>query len=170
MQVSLVVAAGEDNAIGADNRLLWKLPNDMKFFKNLTWGMVVIMGRKTFASLGYKPLPGRMNIVITRDSSLLTPTSTLRSAGSLESALEAASEADCKEVFVIGGGEIYTMSMPHAATIYLTRVHAVFPEADTFFEFPEADFFRKQHTFFAADDKHALDYTFEVWERVNPEV
>ena len=170
MQVSLVVAAGEDNAIGADNRLLWKLPNDMKFFKNLTWGMVVIMGRKTFASLGYKPLPGRMNIVITRDSSLLTPTSTLRSAGSLESALEAASEADCKEVFVIGGGEIYTMSMPHAATIYLTRVHAVFPEADTFFEFPEADFFRKQHTFFAADDKLALDYTFVVWERVNPVV
>lgn len=170
MQVSLVVAAGEDNAIGADNRLLWKLPNDMKFFKNLTWGMVVIMGRKTFASLGYKPLPGRMNIVITRDSSLFMPTSTLRSAGSLESALEVASEADCKEVFVIGGGEIYAMSMPHAATIYLTRVHAVFPEADTFFEFPEADFCRKQHSFFAADDKHALDYTFEVWERVNPEV
>jgi len=170
MQVSLVVAAGEDNAIGADNKLLWKLPNDMKFFKNLTWGMVVIMGRKTFASLDYKPLPGRMNIVITRDSSLLTPTSTLRIAGSLESALAAASEADCNEVFVIGGGEIYAMSMSHATSIYLTRVHAVFPEADTFFEFSEADFLKKQHAFFAGDDKHVVDYTFEVWERVNQEV
>ena len=70
MIISIVVAASEDNAIGKDNQLLWKLPNDMKFFKNLTWGMPVVMGRKTFESIGSKALPGRLNIVLTREVNL----------------------------------------------------------------------------------------------------
>ena len=65
MIISIVVAASKENAIGKDNQLLWKLPNDLKFFKNLTWGMPIVMGRKTFESIGSKPLPGRMNIVMT---------------------------------------------------------------------------------------------------------
>ncbi len=165
MILSIVVAASENNAIGGGNALLWKLPNDMRFFKNLTWGMVVIMGRKTFESLGNKPLPGRMNIIISRQADLFDQSQVLRLAGGLDSALQLAREADCKEVFVIGGGEIYQQAMPTINRIYMTRVHAVFNAADTFFEIPAEDFERVEHSFFKADERHAADYSFEVWER-----
>jgi dihydrofolate reductase len=170
MILSIVVAASENNAIGGDNALLWKLPNDMRFFKNLTWGMVVIMGRKTFESLGNKPLPGRMNIIISRQADLFDQSQVLRLAGGLDSALQLAREADCKEVFVIGGGEIYQQAMPSINRIYMTRVHAVFHDADTFFEIPAEDFERVEHSFFKADERHAADYSFEVWERKTSEV
>jgi dihydrofolate reductase len=165
MIVSVVVAAANNNAIGGNNSLLWKLPNDMRFFKNLTWGMVVIMGRKTFESLGNNPLPGRMNIIISRNSGLVEQSPMLRLAGSFESALQLAQEADCKEVFVIGGGEIYEQAMPFVNRIYITRVHAEFNTADTFFKMPASEFEMVDHSFFKADDRHAMDYTFEVWER-----
>ena len=168
--LSIVVAAAENNAIGGGNALLWKLPNDMRFFKNLTWGMVVIMGRKTFESLGNKPLPGRMNIIISRQADLFEQSQVLRLAGGLESAIQLAQEADCHEAFIIGGGEIYEQSMLHVNRIYLTRVHAVYDTADTFFEIPAEEFERVEHNFFKADDRHAVDYSFEVWERKNSEV
>ena len=128
MIVSLVVAAANNHVIGKDNQLLWKLPNDMRFFKNITWGMPVIMGRKTYESLA-SPLPGRKNIVLSRQS--------LQSEGaivvkSLDDALFLAKQMDVKEAMVIGGGEIYRLAWEKARRIYLTRVDAE-PEGDTLF-------------------------------------
>ena len=100
IRVSLVVAVSENNVIGKNNQLLWNLPNDMKFFKNTTWGMPVIMGRKTFESLG-KPLPGRTNIVITRKPEWEAPGTI--TVASLDEAIHAAEQTDAREVFVIGG-------------------------------------------------------------------
>lgn len=165
--ISLVVAASENNAIGLDNSLLWKLPNDMKFFKNLTWGMPVIMGRKTFASMASKPLPGRMNIVISRNPEALPVMENLWPASSLEQALELARSSDCREAFVIGGGDIYRQSITMADRIYMTRVHASYPAADTFFPTIDDSLFRIENAIdMPADEKHAQAYRFETWQRV----
>lgn len=165
--ISLVVAASENNAIGLDNSLLWKLPNDMKFFKNLTWGMPVIMGRKTFASMASKPLPGRMNIVISRNPEALPVMENLWPASSLEQALELARSSDCREAFVIGGGDIYRQSITMADRIYMTRVHASYPDADTFFPTIDDSLFRIENAIdMPADEKHAQAYRFETWQRV----
>jgi dihydrofolate reductase len=166
MIVSLVVAVAEKNAIGGNNSLLWHLPNDLKFFKNITWGMPIIMGRKTFISIAGKPLPGRVNIVVTREPSLIEETHNLWVVKSLEDAYKRAAETDCKEVFVIGGGEIYEQSISTADKIYLTRVHASFPEATVFFSKIDQDQFRLTHSReMEQDEKHAFGYAFETWER-----
>ena len=133
MHISLVVAASEYNAIGEGNALLWKLPNDMKFFKNTTWGMPVIMGRKTFESMASKPLTGRTNIVVSRQDNWIEAQEGLVLAKSVEHAIELANDSDCKEVFVIGGGEIYIQVLGIAHRIYLTRVHTISPMRILFF-------------------------------------
>jgi len=162
MIISLVVAAAENNVIGKDNRLLWHLPNDMKFFKNTTWGMPVIMGRKTFESLG-KPLAGRPNIVMTRDQNWKADGT--RVVSTLEEALQAAADTDAKEAFVIGGGEIFNQSLPLAHRVYLTRVHAS-PEGDTFFpELPADEWQLLSQLDFDADARHQYAYSFQVWQR-----
>jgi len=162
MTISLVVAAADNNAIGKDQKLLWCLPNDMKFFKNVTWGMVVIMGRKTLEALG-KPLKGRKNIVITRQS-LNTDGAVI--VKSLEEALSAAKEMDVKEVMVIGGGEIYKLALPKADRTYITRVHAKPEDADTFFpEFSEKEWKLVSKKDYDADSKHEYAYSFQLWER-----
>jgi len=162
MIITLVVAASRNNVIGKDNQLLWRLPNDTRYFKNVTWGMPVVMGRKTFESLG-KPLGGRTNIVLTRNSRWKAPGVT--TVKSLDDALFLAKEMDVKEVMVIGGGEIYKMAMPKAGRIHLTRVEADL-EGDAYF--PEIDpllwklVSRQDHP---ADEKHQYAYSFQVWER-----
>ena len=162
MTISLVVAASENNVIGKDNRLLWHLPNDMKFFKNTTWGMPVIMGRKTFESLG-KPLTGRTNIVMTRDKEWTAQGTTV--SPSMEEAMKAAAETDAKEVFVIGGGEIFKQILPQANRVYLTRVHTQL-EGDAFFpELPAKEWKLLSQLDFTADAKHAYAYSFQVWQR-----
>jgi dihydrofolate reductase len=166
MLISLVVAASTDNAIGGNNTLLWRLPNDMKFFKNLTWGMPVIMGRKTFVSLAGKPLPGRTNIVITRDANSISSQPGLLVCGSLEEALQRARSTDCREAFVIGGGDIYRQAIPMADKIYLTRVYGEFKDADVFFPAINTEDFQLIDCIeFAADDKHHFSYAFETWVR-----
>ena len=162
MTISLIVAASENNAIGKSNQLLWHLPNDMKFFKNTTWGMAVIMGRKTYESVD-KPLPGRFNIVITRQANWKAACVIV--AADLSDALKKAAETNCNEVFVIGGGEIYKQSIEIADKIYITRVHASF-EADTFF--PEIDERKWQlinNQDFGVDEKHKCAYSFQTWEK-----
>lgn len=167
MIISLVVAASENNAIGLDNALLWKLPNDMKFFKNLTWGMPVIMGRKTFESMASKPLPGRINIVISRTPNALPIMENVWPASSLELALDLARSSDCLEAFVIGGGDIYRQCITMADRIYMTRVHASYPEADTYFPaIDESLFIIENAVDMPADDKHAQAYCFETWQRL----
>jgi dihydrofolate reductase len=163
MIISLVVAAAKNNAIGKDNKLLWNLPNDMKYFKNVTWGMPVVMGRKTFEALG-KPLQGRKNIVITRQPGWKVegtiPVKTL------EDAIFLVKEMDVKEMMVIGGGEIYKMAFEKANRIYLTRVDAEL-EGDTFFPSLNPQHWhlvsQKNHE---ADEKNSYNYSFQVWERV----
>ena len=165
--ISLVVAASENNAIGQDNSLLWKLPNDMKFFKNLTWGMPVIMGRKTFESMASKPLPGRINIVISRNPEALPVMENLWPASCLENAFALARSSDCREAFVIGGGDIYKQCITIADRIYLTRVHASYPDADTFFPAIDASLFSIENAVdMPSDDKHAQAYRFETWQRI----
>jgi dihydrofolate reductase len=163
MFISLVAAASENNVIGKDNKLLWSLPNDTRFFKNTTWAMPVIMGSKTFASLNNSPLPGRFNIVITRHPELITPRGDIRTAASLQEAVTIAGEADTKEVFVIGGGQVYREALPQAHKIILTRVHTTV-DGDAFFPaFSESEWTLFSKLDFAADDKHAYAYSFEVW-------
>lgn len=162
IKLSLVVAASENNVIGKDNKLLWHLPNDLKFFKNTTWGMPVIMGRKTYDSMG-KPLIGRHNIVITRQTDWEAKEVTVVS--SLEEAIEAVQQTDALEGYIIGGGQVYEQSIQLADKIYLTRVHTVV-EGDTFFPHINEDQFKLVSSLnFEADDKHEFAYSFEIWER-----
>ena len=162
MTTSLIVAASTNNAIGKKGQLLWNLPNDMKFFKNTTWGTTVVMGRKTYESVD-KPLPGRVNIVITKQEGWSAENVVV--AKDLSDALEKAKETNCKEIFIIGGGEIYKQSMGIADKIYMTRVHAELL-GDTFFPVIDESTWELKHNLdFAADDKHKYAYSFQVWER-----
>jgi len=164
MLLSQVVAAADNNAIGKDNKLLWCLPNDMKFFKNTTWGMPVIMGRKTFESLG-KPLAGRTNIVITRQNDWKPDGAFV--VHDIKEAMAEAAATDAKEAFIIGGGEIYKQTLPVTQRVYITRVHTS-PEADTFFpDINENEWELLSHLDFPADEKHAYPYSFQVWQRRN---
>ena len=160
MIVTMVVAIAENHAIGKDNQLLWHLPKDLKHFKQITNGHTIIMGRKTFDSMG-KPLPNRRNIVITRNKTLELPGAEVVS--SLAEALALCSTDE--EVFVIGGGEIYTTAMPQTNRIYLTVVHQSF-EGDAFF--PEIDketWTETASEYHAPDEKHQYGFTFSTLER-----
>lgn len=160
MIVSLVVAASDNNVIGKDNKLLWHLPQDLKYFKNVTWAMPVIMGRKTYESLG-KPLNGRYNIVITRQKDWKAEGVTVVS--DLQAAYKAAEVADTREVYVLGGGEIYAQAIGHANRIHLTRVHATL-EGDTHFPVLDQSWKLQYRIDFPADDKHQYAFSIEVWE------
>ena len=163
MTISLVVAAAVNNAIGKEGKMPWHLPNDMKYFKNITWGMPVVMGRKTFESLG-KALPGRKNIVITRQPGWAAEGTV--AVKSIEDALFVAKETDALEVMVIGGGEIYKALFDKAKRIYRTRVEAE-PEADTFFPVIHPEQWRLvSQKIHEADAANAYNYSFEVWERI----
>ncbi|MEO6187350.1 MAG: dihydrofolate reductase [Ginsengibacter sp.] len=160
-----IVAASENNVIGSANELPWKLPNDFRYFKNKTWGMPVIMGRNTYESLK-KSLPGRINIVVTRKDGW-NPEGVFV-ANTIDAAIEKANESDAKEIFIIGGGEIFKQTMDKISRIYLTRVHTVV-DGDTFY--PEIDLHewtRISSNPFPADEKHTYAYTFEIWERNHP--
>jgi dihydrofolate reductase len=129
--ISIIVATAQNNVIGKDNQLLWKLSADMKQFKFLTTGHSVIMGRKTFESIG-RALPNRTNIVISRQHNFVLPDGVLQ-ANSLENAIEMAqNEAGSEEIFIIGGGNIYKQSLHITDKIYLTEVKASL-EGDAFF-------------------------------------
>jgi dihydrofolate reductase len=131
MTISIIVAVAENQVIGYNNQLLWRLKEDLQRFKGLTMGHHIIMGRKTYESVG-RPLPGRTNVIITRNKDFKADGCLM--VGSLDEAIKVANSDS--EVFIIGGGEIYNQSLPIADKIYLTRVHASFP-GDTFF--PELD-------------------------------
>jgi dihydrofolate reductase len=163
MILSHLLAASENNVIGKNNQLPWNLPNDFKFFKNKTWGMPVIMGRKTFESLE-KELPGRINIVVTSGKEWKRENVII--AHTIEEAIKKGEETDCKEIFIIGGGEIFKQSMDIVNRIYLTRVHATV-NGDAFYPGVDETKFKlvfKDHH--KSDEKHAFDYTFQTWEKI----
>jgi dihydrofolate reductase len=162
MNITLVVAASENNAIGKDNQLLWHLPKDMRFFKNTTWALPILMGRKTFESMGSRLLPGRLNIIITQQQGLVIQGAIV--VNSIQEAIEIASKEDYKELMVIGGGQIYEMAMPLASKVWLTRVHTTI-DGDTFFPILNYDWEIKLIESHQADDKHAYAFDFECWQR-----
>lgn len=160
MRVSLIVAVAENGVIGRDNQLPWRLPADLKRFKALTLTHPVIMGRRTFESIGF-PLPGRRNLVLSRDPQYSAPG--IEPFGSLTEALEATRQAE--EVFVLGGAAVFEEAIGHADRIYLTRVHTEV-EGDT--RFPELDprIWRQiDDEPHAADTDNPLPYVFQIWER-----
>ena len=158
-RLSIIAAIGEKRELGRANTLLWKIPEDMEWFKNVTKGHPVIMGRKTYESIG-RLLPGRDNIVITRDKTYQVPGGFV--CYSLDEAVAFARERERAEVFVIGGGQIYESAMPYADRLYLTIVHKSFPDADTFF--PDYSEFAK--VLFRRDSSDAeYSYTFLTLER-----
>lgn len=132
-RVALVVAVAKNGVIGKDNKLPWRLPGDLKHFRELTWGKPIVMGRKTFQSLG-RPLPGRDNIVVSRsrrwDAGGVTVVPTVESA--LEVGARLADAKGLSEVMVIGGAQIYALALPLADRVYLTEIDAT-PDGDTFF-------------------------------------
>ena len=128
--ISIIAAIGKNRELGKDNKLLWHIPEDLKRFKELTSGHVVIMGRKTYESIG-KPLPNRINIIVTRDNDYHQKDTIV--CHSLEEALRQAQGKPSKEVFIIGGGEIYKQGLEYADKLYLTLIDKEYPEADAFF-------------------------------------
>ena len=162
--LSHIVAVSENHVIGTDNHLPWNLASDFRYFKNKTWGMPVIMGRKTFESMK-KDLPGRINIVLTKKKDW-NPKNVFVTH-EIEEAIKKANESDAKEIFIIGGGEIFKQTMEKVNRIYLTRVHTKV-EGDT--SYPELDKSKwklvKEQSF-PADEKNNFPYTFEVWEKVD---
>lgn len=165
MMISLIVAASTNNVIGKSNGMVWNLPNDTKYFKNTTWGMPVIMGRKTYESMSAEPLPGRFNFVITRNKEWEPQNPKVKVVTSLSEAIRAAAETDCREIFVAGGGQIYAEALPLANRIYLTRVHAIL-EGDAWFPaFDEQEWEMISDAPFPADERHAYSYSFQIWQR-----
>jgi dihydrofolate reductase len=159
--LTIVVAAAENNVIGRGNQLPWRLPDDLKRFKEITMGKPVIMGRKTWDSIG-KPLPGRTNIVVTRQPDLAIPGCVV--VGSMSAALVAARGAP--EVMLIGGAQLYRNALTMVHRIHLTRVHADI-NGDTLF--PMLDSAQWRETVVAthpADDRHAYAFTFITLDRI----
>ena len=157
-RLTLIAAVARNGVIGNDNALPWRLPEDLKHFKELTLGHPIIMGRKTWASLG-RPLPGRRNIVISRDPDFKAPGGIV--VASLAAAL--AASADASEAFVIGGAEIYALALPEAQCLRLTEIDRDFPGDTHFPGFDPAawrETERKSHR--AAD---GLDYAFVTYQR-----
>jgi len=163
MIVSHIVAASVNNVIGKDNQLPWHLPNDMRFFKNTTWGMPVIMGRKTFESMDNKALPGRVNIILTRQKGFKATGVVV--VNSWDDAMFVAKDADCNEVFVIGGGEIFKETIKKANRIYMTRVHTMVDGAVFYPEIEEKKWKLATKRDCLADEKHKYNYSFELWEK-----
>jgi dihydrofolate reductase len=160
--ISLIAAMDRNRLIGNKNQLPWHLPADLTHFKQVTMGKPIIMGRKTYESIG-RPLPGRTNIVLTRDESFQADGVVL--TGSLENALDCAASEGAEEVMIIGGSNIYGQALDHSGRLYLTLVDAEF-EGDAWF--PDIDMEQWQQVsseVHAADEKNPVDYRFMIFEK-----
>ena len=162
MELSIIVAASLNNVIGGNNQLLWKLPKDLAFFKNKTWGNAIVMGRKTFESMGNKSLNGRLTIVITHRKDWFAKGVIV--ANSIDEAVTLAKTHHYKTLFIAGGGEIYQESIKRADKIYMTRVHTEI-QGDTFFPEINADKWQLiSDEEYAADSRHAYAFSFQLWK------
>ena len=160
---TIVVAAAENNVIGINNQLPWHLSDDLKFFKKITLGKPVLMGRKTFESLG-KPLPKRLNIVLSRNAITL-PEGVLHFS-SYEDAIRFLESEKTEEVCVIGGGVVFKEALDTIDQIYLTRVHTALNEGEVFFpQLDEMEWKKVWEDFHPADEQHQFSFTFEQYKR-----
>jgi dihydrofolate reductase len=166
MRIAMIWAMAENRVIGRNNKLPWHLPNDLKYFKQLTTGKPVIMGRKTYDSIG-KPLPNRINIVVTRDENFQA--AGVKVVHDLPSAIELA-DAEClisgaDEVIIMGGAEIYKLGLPYADRLYITFVHS---EVEGDAHFPEFDlnaYAEIGRERFEADGPNPYDYSFCIFDK-----
>ncbi len=168
MKLSLIVAMADNGVIGRNNKLPWHLPNDLQYFRAVTIGKPVVMGRKTFESIG-RALPGRTNIVVTRNANYTAEG--IKVVGSLEEALTLAESIalldGAEELMLIGGAELYAEALDRADCLYLTRVHSDIIEGDAFF--PEIDWRlwqQRSASHFDADDSNPYRYSFCQYERI----
>lgn len=162
--ISLIVAMTQNRVIGRDGDMPWRLSADLKRFKKITMGHHLIMGRKTYDSIG-RPLPGRTTVVVSRSASYDHPQ--ILAARSLDDAIQRAQSAGDEEIFVTGGAQIYALALPVVDRVYLTQVHAML-DGDTFF--PDVDWkawdllSQEDHS---ADNKNDFDYSFLTYQRSN---
>ena len=167
MKLALIVAMAKNHVIGINNNLPWHLSEDLKYFKRVTMGKPIIMGRKTFESIG-KPLPGRTNIVVTRNANYQVEG--VKVVHSLKAAMELCESIavidGCEEAMVIGGAELYQQALPLADYLYLTDVHAEV-EGDAFFrEFDRSDWQEIARENFRAVEPNPYNYSFTVLEKI----
>lgn len=163
MKISLIVAKARNNVIGKNNQLVWKLSGDLQHFKRTTLGHHVIMGRKTFESMG-KPLPGRTSIVITRNKDYQVP-SPHHVVHSLDEALKIVEEKGLEQSFILGGAEIFKQALPLTDEMIITEVNAT-PDGDTFF--PSVDYsawVKVSEENHPKDEKNEYNYTFVIYHR-----
>ncbi|MBC7382533.1 MAG: dihydrofolate reductase [Bacteroidia bacterium] len=162
MNVSVIVAADENNGIGNENKLLCHLPADLKYFKQLTTGHYILMGRKTFDSIG-KPLKDRISLIITKSNRLIDGCHIFNS---IEAGVGYAKKNTEKQLFIIGGDSIFMQSLHIADTVFLTRIHHKF-NADVFFpELPAAEWELVNKITHSVDEKNAYPFTFETYKRI----
>lgn len=161
--ISMIVAAAANNVIGADNQLLWHIPEDFRYFKQKTTGNPVIMGRKTYDSIG-RPLPNRTNIVISRNPDLKIEGTI--SASSLSDAISKAQQTNPAEIFILGGGTIYEAALQIATRVYLTRIHKNYIGDTKFPELIPTQWQQVSETPGVECDKIGIPYTFYEYARL----
>jgi dihydrofolate reductase len=161
--LSIIVAVADNGVIGSGNQLPWRLPDDLKRFKALSLGKPIVMGRKTFDSIG-RPLPGRLNVVISRQPGLEIPGCTV--VTSIDAAIAAAQPVP--EIVIVGGADIYRQVLPQVQIIHLTRVHANVDGDVLFPELKEQQWREVAKEYHPADERHAHAFTFSTLERVAP--
>ena len=169
MIVSMIAAVAQNGIIGKDNDLVWNLPDDMKYFMQTTSGHPIIMGRKNYESIPdkFRPLPNRTNIIVTRNTDYTAEGAIV--VFSLEDALSAAKETGADEVFIIGGGEIYSIGFPYADKLYISEIEGIY-DGDTFFpEYNRDEWKETSRIHHPADDRHETAFDFVVYDRIPTE-
>lgn len=162
MKLSLIAGIGKNNELGKDNTLLWNMPADMKYFRDTTRAHSVIMGRKTFESIG-RPLPNRRNIVITRDKDYYAEN--IEVVYSLDEAIDKVKNDD--ESFIIGGAEIYKQAIEKADKLYITEIDGEFPEADTFFPIIDKEIWQEEkREDYHKDSQNPYNYSFVIYKKI----
>ncbi|MFD0958966.1 dihydrofolate reductase [Paenibacillus chungangensis] len=163
MTVTLIAAMDRNRVIGQGNAMPWHLPAEMAYFRRMTTGKTVLMGRKTFESIDSKPLPNRRNIILTRQQGMV-----FDGCDVVHSVQEALTHCDSDELMVIGGGEVYDLMLPYADTVLLTHVETEIEGGDTTFpELPSGLWRVANSEFRAADEKNAYAFTFVTYKRIN---
>ncbi|MCB0658207.1 MAG: dihydrofolate reductase [Saprospiraceae bacterium] len=165
MMISAIAAMSRNRAIGVDNDLPWHMPEDFKFFKRMTKGHHILMGRRNFNSLDNRPLKHRTNIVLTRNPFFIATGIVV--VHSLEEGIAFAEADGEEELFIIGGEEVYRLALPYCDRLYLTEIDVDVPDADAFFpEFDHTEWKESRRDQHSADDRNPYDYTFVTYERL----
>lgn len=162
MKLIAIVAASENNVIGIDNDMPWRLPDDFKFFKQKTMGYPMIMGKNTWKSLGSKPLPGRDHLIIS--STLQLNEECVRSFANIDSVMTYLNENKINQAFIIGGGSLYQQMLPYTDEIWMTRIHTFIEDGQIFFpEIRDGNWQKTESIFHPADERHFSSFSFEHW-------